>query len=176
MKINYKKKILIELTDILSNNDILYLIDISNLNSNQIFFLRKKFYENKIQMKVVKNSLLKKSIKKVKNKNLNDFIPCLKGNTSMIFSKNKKTGKITSKIIKNFHERKGIEIPKLKIAYVQESFYVGNNNLNILINLKTKEDLITDIIYIIRSPLENMILSLLQTVNNMYGIIKGLSK
>ncbi|WP_185864909.1 50S ribosomal protein L10 [Blattabacterium cuenoti] len=173
MKINRKQKNckeLSELTSILSNNESVYLINISNLDSNQISFLRKNFYKNNIRMKVVKNSLLKISIRK--NKKLNSFIPFLNGNSSIVFS-NK--GKIISQIIKKFHNQEKIERPILKAAYFQELFYFGNKGLDLIINFKSKEDLIIDILLILQYPIKEIIFSFSQEFNNIFNILNYIS-
>ncbi|WP_185877775.1 50S ribosomal protein L10 [Blattabacterium cuenoti] len=171
---NNKKDILLNLNKILSNSNTIYLMDFFNLNANQTFFLRKSFYENGVKMIVVKNSLLKKSIKNIKNKKLKSFLPFLKKNTSILFSNNN-LGKIVSIIIKKFHSMENIKNPILKIAYVQNDFYIGNNSLDLLVNIKSKEELIIDILHNLINPLNNTILSLSKISNQIYDILKYLS-
>ncbi|WP_185873185.1 50S ribosomal protein L10 [Blattabacterium cuenoti] len=167
-----KKNILLNLDKILSSSNTIYLMDFFNLNANQTFFLRKNFHKNGIQMKVIKNSLLKKSIKK--NKKFESFLPFLKKNTSILFSK-KNLGKIVSIIIKEFHYKEKMKNPILKIAYVQNDFYIGNKDLDLLINIKSKEDLIIDILYNLKATLKNIISSLSNSSNKIYNILKSLS-
>ncbi|WP_185868900.1 50S ribosomal protein L10 [Blattabacterium cuenoti] len=170
-----KEKKFLKLFSILSNNESLYFIDICNLNSNQVSFLRKKFHESNIGMKVVKNTLLKKVLEKMKNKNLDSFFPILSGNTTILFSNTGK-GNIPSKIIKNFHIQEKIEKPYLKGAYVQEFYYFGNKDLDLLINFKSKEDLLIDILYRLQFPMGNIILSFLtSTKYKICGILEYLS-
>ncbi|WP_185872091.1 50S ribosomal protein L10 [Blattabacterium cuenoti] len=166
-----KEKELLELFSILSNNKTIYFINISNLNSNQIFILRKNFYEFNIKMKVIKNTLLKKSLEKIENKKFSSFFSILNGNTTILFS-NLENGNIASKIIKNFHIQEKCESPYLKGAYVNESFYFGNKDLDILINIKSKEDYIIDILYILQFPIENIILSIKDKICNILESIR----
>ncbi|WP_185870380.1 50S ribosomal protein L10 [Blattabacterium cuenoti] len=157
MRENKEKKIL-ELISIFSNYNTIYLIDISDLNSNHISILRKNFYEFNIQMKVIKNTLLKKALKKIENKKLDSFFSILNGNTSILFSNSESS--IPSKIIKNFHLKEKMEKPYLKGAYVEESFFFGNKDLDLLINIKSKKDLIIDILNMLQDPIKHVFLYL----------------
>ncbi|WP_185867014.1 50S ribosomal protein L10 [Blattabacterium cuenoti] len=160
-----KKKELSELVSILSNNEMIYLVDVSYLNSNQISILRKSFYEHNIKMKVAKNTLLKKAINKIKNKKFDSFFSILYGNTTILFS-NLNVANITSKIIKNFHVQDKTDKPYLKGVYAQESFYFGGNeDLNVLLNLKSKEDLISEILNILQFSIQDIISSILNSTN-----------
>ncbi|WP_185869481.1 50S ribosomal protein L10 [Blattabacterium cuenoti] len=163
-----KKKELLELVSLLSNIETIYLIDISNLNCNQISVLRKNFHEQNIQMKVVKNTLLRKAMEK--NDKFYSFFSILNGNTTILFS-NKMKENIASKIIKNFHIQEKIDKPYLKGAYIQKSFYFGNESLDLIINIKSKEDIIANILYTLQFPMIHIILSL----SNIYGILNALS-
>ncbi|WP_185866454.1 50S ribosomal protein L10 [Blattabacterium cuenoti] len=174
MRKEKKRKELSKLISILSDNDTIYLIDISDLNSNQIFILRKNFYEYNIQMKVIKNTLLKKALENIKNKKLDSFFSILNGNTS-ILACNSDLGNIPSKIIKNFHVSEKTEKPYLKGAYVEEFFYFGNKDLDILINIKSKKDLMRDILKLLQSPIEQVILSIKNGENQIFRILKTLS-
>ncbi|WP_185850250.1 50S ribosomal protein L10 [Blattabacterium cuenoti] len=170
-----KKKELSELVSFFSfekkdNNNAIYLVNISHLNSNQISILRKNFREENIKMKVVKNTLLKKVLEK--NEKFNPFISVLNGNTTILYSKNK--GNIISKIIKDFHIEEKSEKPYLKCAYFQESFYFGNKDLDFLMNIKSKEDLIMDILNILQFPMRYILLSLNSLNNNICSILEAL--
>ncbi|WP_185860583.1 50S ribosomal protein L10 [Blattabacterium cuenoti] len=169
-----KKKELLELISILSNNETLYLIDISDLNSSQISILRKNFYEHSIRMRVVKNTLLKKAI--IKNKKFNSFFPILNGNTTLLFS-NLNVANVTSKIIKNFHTQEKTDKPCLKGAYAQKSFYFGGNkDLNVLLRIKSKEDIIAEILNILQFSIKNIFSSFLySTKYKVCEILKSLS-
>ncbi|WP_185859168.1 50S ribosomal protein L10 [Blattabacterium cuenoti] len=170
-----KEKELLELVSILSDNETIYFIDISNLNSNQISVLRKNFHEFNIRMKVAKNTLLKKALEKIKNKKFDSFFSLLNGNTTILFE-NFGKGNMASKIIKHFHIQEKIEKPYLKGAYVQESFYFGNKDLDFMINIKSKEDLIVEILHMLQFPMKDILLSFLNsTKQKIYGILEALS-
>ncbi|WP_185864342.1 50S ribosomal protein L10 [Blattabacterium cuenoti] len=170
-----KKKELSKLISLLNdnNNDTIYLVDISNLNSNQISTIRKNFHKENIKMKVVKNTLLKKALEK--NNKLNTFISVLNGNTTVLYS-NPSKGNIISRIIKNFHIEEKSEKPYMKCAYFQDSFYFGNKDLDLLINIKSKEEIIIEIINILQFPMKNVILSLNSLKDNIYNILEILMK
>ncbi|AGW85947.1 50S ribosomal protein L10 [Blattabacterium sp. (Nauphoeta cinerea)] len=169
-----KEKKLLELISILNNNKTIYLIDIFDLNSNQISVLRKNFHKHGITMKVVKNTLLKKAI--IENKKFDSFFSILNGNTTVLFS-NLNVANIASKIIKNFHIKEQVDKPYLKGAYAQEYFYFGGNeDLNILLYLKSKEDIIAEIINILKFSINNIISSFLNaTKYKICEILKSLS-
>lgn len=174
MKKEKKGTELLKLISILSDNDTIYLIDVSDLNSNQISILRKNFYEYNIQMRVVKNTLLKKALENIKNKKLDSFFSILNGNTSVLAC-DSNLGSIPSKIIRNFHISEKLEKPYLKGAYIEESFYFGNKDLDVLINIKSKKDLIIDIFKMLQSPMEQVILSIKYGKNQIFRILKTLS-
>ncbi|WP_185850867.1 50S ribosomal protein L10 [Blattabacterium cuenoti] len=175
MKKEKKKEELLKLISLLSdNNIIIYIIDVSYLNSNQISFLRRTFYENRFQMKVVKNTLLKNALSSIKKK-MDPFFSILKGNTTILTS-NSGSVNIPSKIIKKFHIEGKMDKPYLKGVYVDGSFYFGNKDLDKLINLKSKKDLITDILNSLKNPIGNVISSLNIFQNNFFRITEILSK
>ncbi|WP_185868398.1 50S ribosomal protein L10 [Blattabacterium cuenoti] len=160
-----KQKELLSLFKILSNNKVIYLIDISGLNSNQIFFLRKSFYKNFIHMKLVKNTILKKAMEKVEKNKFRSFFSILRGNTTILFS-NENSWNIMSKIIKKFHLKEDMEKPYLKAAYVHDLFYFGNKSLELLMSMKSKEDMIVYILSNLKNPIQNLILSLEESTKN----------
>lgn len=171
-----KKKELLELVSILSDNETIYLIDISNLNSNQISILRRSFYEHSIRMRIIKNTLFKKAINQIKNQKFNSFFPILNGNTTVLFS-NLNVANVTSKIIKNFHIQEQTDKPYLKGVYAQESFYFGGNkDLSVLINLKSKEDLLIEIFNILQFSIKNILSSFLNSTKyKICEILESLS-
>ncbi|WP_185861142.1 50S ribosomal protein L10 [Blattabacterium cuenoti] len=159
-----KKKALSELVSILSHNSTtIYLIDMSELNSNQISFLRKSFYKYNIKMRMIKNTLLKRAINEIENKKFDSFFPILNGNTTILFS-SCNVANVAAKIIKNFHIKEKTDKPYLKGAYAQEFFYFGGNkDLNLLFHLKSKEDFIIEIFKLLQFPIKNILSSLLNS-------------
>lgn len=138
-----KIEVINNLQKILTDNNNIYFTDISNMNANHISDLRRSFFNKKIKMYVVKNTLLKKSMELVKNKKFNSFYTLLKGNTSIIISM---INNIPAKIIKKFREENKSDRPIIKCAYINESLYLGDQNLALLANIKSKEEMIIDIV------------------------------
>ncbi|QIK16568.1 50S ribosomal protein L10 [Blattabacterium sp. DPU] len=171
-----KKKEVLKLVSILENNEMIYLVDISNLDSHKISILRKNFHEHGIKMKMAKNTLLKKAIHEIYNKKFDSFFSILNGNTTILFS-NFNIANITSKIIKDFHIKEKIEKPYLKGVYAQESFYFGGNkDLDLLLHLKSKEDMIIEILNILQLSVKNIVSSFLNSTKyQICGLLEVLS-
>ena len=121
------------LTEKLNNANIFYLADIAGLNAETTSKLRKTCFSGNIQLEVVKNTLLQKAFEKA-DKDYEGLYNSLKGNTSIMFSE---VGNAPAKIIKEF--RKKSDKPLLKGAYIEEAIYVGDENLDVLVSIKSKE-------------------------------------
>jgi len=147
-----------------------YLTDTAQLNAEDTSALRRKCFENDIKLIVVKNTLLKRALEQ-SGVNFDELFPVLKGTTSIMFAN---TGNTPAKLIKEF--RKQHDKPVLKAAYVQESIYVGDNMLDALVSIKTKEELIGDIILLLQSPAKNVISALLSGGNTLHGVLETLAK
>ena len=163
-----------ELIDVLNNmldeNKNFYLADISGLTAEESSSLRRLCYKQNVTIQVVKNTLLKKAL----DKNSTDFTQLdniLKGNTSLMFAEEPKA---PASVIKTF--RKKSDKPILKAAHIEEEFYIGDNNLSMLSELKSKNELIGDIITLLQSPAKNVISSLQSSTNKLSGIVKALSE
>ena len=147
-----------------------YLTDIATLNAEKTSKLRKECYKQEIKLVVVKNTLFQKALEKVGG-NFSELNVALKGNTAIMFSN---AANAPAKLIKEF--AKGTDIPKLKAAYVQESFYIGAENLDALISIKSKNELIGDVIGLLQSPAKNVISALQSGGNTIHGVLETLSK
>ncbi len=147
-----------------------YLTDTAQLNAEDTSALRRKCFENDIKLIVVKNTLLKRALEQ-SGVNFEELFPVLKGTTSIMFAN---AGNTPAKLIKEF--RKQHDKPVLKAAYVQESIYVGDNMLDALISIKTREELIGDIILLLQSPAKNVISALQSGGNKLHGVLETLSK
>ena len=163
-----------ELIDVLNNmleeNKNFYLADISGLTAEESSSLRRLCYKQNVSLQVVKNTLLKKAFDKndVDFSQLDDI---LKGNTSIMFAEE---AKAPASVIKTF--RKKSDKPVLKAAHIEEEFYIGDTNLSLLAQLKSKNELIGDIITLLQSPAKNVISSLQYSSNKLSGIVKALSE
>jgi len=147
-----------------------YLTDIATLNAAKTSNLRRECNKLEIKLVVVKNTLFKKALEKV-NGDFSSLDPALKGNTAVMFSNNAND---PAKLIKTF--AKGTDIPRLKAAYVQESFYVGAENLELLISIKGKNELIGDVIALLQSPAKNVISALQSGGQTIVGVLKTLEE
>lgn len=145
----------------------IYLADISNMNAHQIYEFRRNCYISQVKVMMIKNALLNIAIEKDKKK-WNTFLKVVKGNTFIMVSS---IENVPAKIIKDYNKIN--KMPLLKAAYVSDIFYIGNDKLECLVNIKSKEELIVSIISALQSSLTNVIISL-QTTG--YKILKYLQK
>ena len=165
-----KSQVIKTLTTKLTEGTIIYLTDISGLNALDTSNLRRACFKANIKLAVVKNTLLEKAMEK-SDKDFGELPTALKGNTSLMFSE---IGNAPAKIIKEF--RKKSDKPLLKGAYVEESIYIGDDQLDTLVNIKSKEELIGDIISLLQSPAKNVISALQSGGNKISGILTTLSE
>ncbi len=166
-----EKSIVIDnLTSQLNDNNIFYLADISGLNAQSTSDLRRACYKANIKLAVVKNTLLEKAMEKT-DKDFGDLPSVLKGNTSLMIAE---VGNAPAKVIKEF--RKKNKKPILKGAFVEEAVYIGDDQLDSLVSIKSKEELVGDIITLLQSPAKNVISALQSGGNKLSGIIKTLSE
>jgi large subunit ribosomal protein L10 len=163
-----KNQVIDNLAQQLSDSKHFYLADIAALNAAQTSRLRRKCFEKDIKLVVVKNTLLRKALEKIGG-NYEELFPVLKENTSLMLTENSSD---PAKLIKEF--RREFPKPILKGAYVEESIYVGDNQLDALASIKSKEELIGDIILLLQSPAKNVVSALQSGSNKLAGIIKTL--
>ena len=169
--IREKKNILIEDLDVLlSENKNFYLADISGLSAEESSDLRRLCFKREVSLKVVKNTLLKKAMER-NDSDFEEFYQTLSGNTSIMFTE---VGNSPAKIIKEF--RKKHNKPILKAAIIENCFYLGDENLNSLVELKSREEFIAEIISLLQSPAKNVISSLQSGGNKLSGIVTALKE
>lgn len=160
-----------ELAAALNDASVVYLADTSGLTVETVNNLRRKCFNANIQMRVVKNTLLEKAMEKVENKNYGDLKTVLAGPTSILFAE---VGNAPAKLIKDF--RKKETIPALKGAYIDEAIFIGDNNLEFLSALKSKEEVIGEIIGLLQSPAKNVISALKSGGGKIAGVLKTLEE
>ena len=170
MKREEKNQIISDLAQRISESNHFYLADISELNAEDTSRLRRKCFEKDIKLIVVKNTLLRKAFEQIDG-DFQEMYDILKNATSIMFSE---TGNTPAKLIKEF--RRDHDKPLLKAAFVEESVYIGDNQLEALANIKSKEELIGDIIMLLQSPAKNVLSALQSGGNKLAGIIKTLSE
>ncbi|MEM9001602.1 MAG: 50S ribosomal protein L10 [Bacteroidota bacterium] len=165
-----KATVIQDLTAQLAENANIYLADISGLDAVATSDLRRACFKANIKLAVVKNTLLAKAME-ASEKEFGELPEVLKGNTSLMLSE---TGNAPAKLIKNF--RKKSDKPLLKGAFIEEAVYIGDENLNALVNIKSKEEVIGDIIGLLQSPAKNVISGLKSGGGKLAGILKTLSE
>ncbi len=170
MKKEEKNQFIDTLAEQLKEAGSFYLTDTSTLNAETTSRLRRTCFKKKVHLQVVKNTLLKKAMER-SGKQLDELYPVLRGSTSIMFSE---VPNDPAKMIKEF--RKNTQKPLLKGAYVEECIYLGDNQLDMLISIKSKNELIGDLIGLLQSPARNVISALQSGGNNLSGIVKTLSE
>ncbi|MGO2295075.1 MULTISPECIES: 50S ribosomal protein L10 [Psychroflexus] len=165
-----KSKVIEDITAKLAETSSIYLADISGLDAGSTTALRRACFKADVKLMVVKNTLLAKAME-ASDKEFEELNTTLVGNTSIMLSE---TGNAPAKIIKNF--RKKNDKPVLKGAYVEEAVYIGDENLEALVNIKSKEEVIGDIVGLLQSPAKNVISALKSSGQTLSGVLKTLSE
>ena len=154
----------------LDSNSSVYLADCSGLDADSTSKLRRACFKSNIKLSVVKNTLLFRAMEEV-DKDFGELKSLLKGNTTLMLSD---IGNAPAKVIKNF--RKKSEKPILKGAFVEESIYLGDDLLETLVNIKSKEELLGEIVSLLQSPTKNLISALKSSGSKISGVLKTLSE
>ncbi len=165
-----KATVIKDLTAQLAENSTIYLADISGLDALTTSELRRACFKANIKLSVVKNTLLAKAME-ASDKEFGELPEVLTGNTSLMFSE---VGNAPAKLIKTF--RKKAEKPMLKGAFIEEAIFVGDDKLDTLISIKSKEEMIGEIIGLLQSPAKNVISGLKSGGGKLAGILKTLSE
>jgi len=165
-----KAAVIQDLTVQLSENPVIYLADISGLDAKTTSDLRRACFKANIKLAVVKNTLLSKAMES-SERDFGELPSVLIGSTSMMFSE---VGNAPAKLIKGF--RKKSDKPLLKGAFVEEAVYLGDENLDALVSIKSKEEIIGEIVGLLQSPAKNVISGLKSGGGKLAGILKTLSE
>lgn len=165
-----KSQVIEELTAQLTENSNIYLTDISGLDAGTTSNLRRACFKANVKLAVVKNTLLEKAME-ASDKEFGELPSTLKGNTSVMYSE---TGNAPAKVIKAF--RKKSEKPLLKGAFIEEAIYLGDDQLDMLVDIKSREELIGEVITLLQSPAKNVISALQSGGGKLSGILKTLSQ
>jgi large subunit ribosomal protein L10 len=147
-----------------------YITDTTGLKAGATNNLRRLCYNSDVKMVVVKNTIFKKAIEQ-SGKNIKGIDEALKGTSAVLFSN---AGSLPAKLIKDF--RKKAAIPVFKGAFVEESVYIGESQLEALVNIKTKEELVGDVVALLLSPIRNVISALQSGGTTIHGILKTLGE
>ena len=165
-----KAQVIEDLTDVLAGVKNLYLTDIEGLNAQQTTALRRACFKANIKLSVVKNTLLSKAME-ASGKDFGELQGILKGNTSLMIAE---AGNTPAKVIKDFRKKSDKHI--LKGAYIEEAIYIGDDQIDALVAIKSREELIGDIITLLQSPAKNVVSALQSSGNTLSGVLKTLSE
>ncbi|MDB4090964.1 50S ribosomal protein L10 [Crocinitomicaceae bacterium] len=166
-----KAKYIDELTEQLKASNVIYLTDTAELTVEVISNLRRRAFKANVSLRVVKNTLLAKAMDKVEDKDFGDLKETLSGATSIMFSE---VGNAPAKLIKDF--RKKNDKPLLKGAWIDTGVYIGDDQLQTLVDIKSKEELLGDIISLLQSPAKNVVSGLKNAGGTIAGLLKTLEE
>ena len=144
-----------EIKDLLQDAKVVYVADLDGLNAAKSSDFRRQAFKQNIKVKVVKNTLLQKAMEQIDGVDFSEMFQTFKGNSALMIAE---TANAPAKLIKDF--RKKDEKPALKSAFVQETFYVGDNNLDALVSIKSREEMIGEIIGLLQSPIQRVVSAL----------------
>ena len=144
-----------ELKELLQDAKVVYVASLEGMNAAATSDFRRQAFKQNISLKVVKNTLLQKAMEQIEGVDYSEMFQTFKGNSALMISD---TANAPAKLIQNF--RKKAEIPALKSAYLQETFYVGDENLGALVNIKSREEMIGEIIGLLQSPIQRVVSAL----------------
>ena len=170
MKKELKDTIIVELGEKLKEYPHFYLVDLTGLNAEQTSELRRNCFKNEIKLLVVKNKLLHKAFENSEI-DYTALYECLKGNTALMFTQ---TANAPAKMLKEYKSKKQ-EIPALKGAYAEESFFVGADKLDELVAIKSKNELIADVVALLQSPIKNVV-SALNAGGKIHGLLDAIAE
>lgn len=171
MKKEDKALIIEKIKETISEYSCFYLVETAGLNAEKTSQFRRECFNNDIKLMVVKNSLLHKALQQMDH-NFDEIYPALKEATSLMCCN---TGNAPAKLIKSFKKKDDV-LPKFKAAYVEETIYIGEDQLETLCNIKSKNELIADVVALLQSPAKNVVSALQSGANKIHGILETLSK
>ncbi len=170
MKKENKVKVIAELGEVLKEYAHFYLVDVTAMDAASTNAMRAKCFKAGVKMLVVKNTLLHKAFEAAEV-DFSPLYPCLKGTTALLLCD---TANVPAKLIKDVAGK--AEIPALKAAYAEESFYVGANQLDALIHIKSKSELLAEVVALLQSPVKNVVSALQSGGNTIHGVLQTLSE
>ena len=171
MKKEDKALIIEKIKETIGQYSCFYLVETAGLNAEKTSAFRRECFNGDIKLMVVKNTLLHKALEQMEG-NYEELCPALKESTSLMCCN---VGNAPAKLLKKFRQKDDV-LPKLKAAYVEETIYVGEDQLETLANIKSKNELIADVVALLQSPAKNVISALQSGGNTIHGILETLSK
>jgi len=169
MKKEVKDTIIVELGEKLKEYPHFYLVDVTGLNAADTSALRRKCFKSEIKMVVVKNKLLHKAFE-ASDIDFEPIYPALKGNTAVLFTN---TANVPARMLKDYTKQ---GIPALKAAYAEQSIYMGADKLEELASLKSKDEMLADVVALLQSPIKNVVSALQSGANTIHGVLKTLGE
>lgn len=169
MKKEVKDTIIVELGEKLKEYPHFYLVDVTGLNAADTSALRRKCFKSEIKMVVVKNKLLHKAFE-ASDIDFEPIYPALKGNTAVLFTS---TANVPARMLKDYTKQ---GIPALKAAYAEQSIYMGADKLEELASLKSKDEMLADVVALLQSPIKNVVSALQSGANTIHGVLKTLGE
>lgn len=170
MKKEEKARIIDALYEQVKAKPHLYVTDITGMDAAATSSLRRSCFKNGVKLIMVKNTLLEKALERT-GIDFSELAPAMKGTTAIMLSD---VNKAPATVIKEFRKRS--EVPVLKGAYVEESFYLGDASLDTLVQIKSKSELIGDIVTLLQSPVQNVLGALESAPRTVAGLVKTLSE
>ena len=168
-----KAAVIEELKQDFSDHDFFYITDASTMTVAQVNDLRRKFFESGVRMKVVKNTLAIKALESLDaSKGYDGLYDSLKGPSALLFTK---TANVPAKVIKEFRKGGG-ERPVVKAAYIDSGIFLGDDQVDALSKLKSKEELLGEIVNLLQSPAKNVISALKSGGATIAGLVKALEE
>ena len=171
MKKEVKDTIIVDLGEKLKEYPHFYLVDVTGMNAEATSSLRRKCFKQEIKMVVVKNKLLHKAFEAA-DIDYSELYGTLKGNTAVLFTN---TANVPAKLLKDKEIAKA-GVPSLKAAYAEEGFYVGADKLDELASIKSKNEVIADIVALLQSPAKNVVSALQSGASTIHGVLKTLGE
>ncbi len=166
-----KQQLIEELSASIAESGVLYVADTSTLTVETTNALRRKCFNAGIKLRVVKNTLLQKALERVEGRDYSELNQVLSGPTAVMFSE---VSNAPAKLIKEF--RKKFDRPVLKGAWIEETVYIGDDQLENLVNIKSREELIADVVALLQSPAKNVVSALQSGKTTIAGLVKTLEE
>lgn len=171
MKKEDKALIIAQIAETLKEYSCFYLTETAGLDAEKTSQLRRECFKNDIKLMVVKNTLLRKALETLEG-DYSELYPVMKESTSVMFAN---VGNAPAKLLKDFRKKEDT-LPRLKGAYVEETIYVGEDQLDALCSIKSKNELIADVVALLQSPAKNVVSALQSGATKIHGILETLSK
>ncbi|MEY3051840.1 MAG: ribosomal protein [Bacteroidota bacterium] len=170
-----KTAVIAELQEKIASSPFFYLADASALSVEKINALRRRLFENGLHMRVVKNTLAQKALEAAAgdSSQYEGLFQALKGPTAIIFTD---VANVPAKILKEFRKEKDTDKPQVKAAFIDSAIYIGDDQLDALASLKSKEDLLGELITLLQSPMSNLMSQLGSGGQNVMGLLKAIEE